>query len=189
VALLLGSGAAAHAAEPEGLGQFTLPAGTARVWVELEQSGLAANAVSVRAQIGGSTLDVPMTATTFGLHGEFAATQGQVTLTILPGVGAPAARPDLALTVLDANGLVLQGVNMRIAIPKGPESDGEQPQPAGPDAEDPDGDQNRGAKKNMARTGGDEPTWLIVAGALLVIAGGTVYVLRRTRASREGAAR
>lgn len=189
MALLLGSGAAAHAAEPEGFGQFTLPAGTARVWVELEQSGLAANAVSVRAQIGGSTLDVPMTATTFGLHGEFAATQGQVTLTILPGVGAPAARPDLALTVLDANGLVLQGVNMRIAIPKGPESDGEQPRPAGPDAEDPDGDQNRGAKKNMARTGGDEPTWLIVAGALLVIAGGTVYVLRRTRASREEAAR
>lgn len=187
LAVLFGAGSAAHAAGPDPLGGLTLPADTARVWIELEQSGLTRDAVSVGVENAGSTVDVVMTPTTFGLHGEFAAVPGSLKLTILPKPGAPAARPDLAVTVLDAQGQVLQSANLRLAIPAGPAKPGEEPEPAVPDTDD--DSQGRGAKGKMARTGGEEPVWLALAGALLVIAGGTVWGVRRVRASREEVAR
>lgn len=187
LATLFGGATAAHATGSDPIGGITLPSETARVWIELEQSGLSGDAVSVRAENGASIVDVTMTPTTFGLHGEIAAVPGALKLTILPKPGAPATRPDLAVTVLDAQGQVLQSANLRLAIPAGPAKPGEEPKPAVPGTDT--DSQQRGAKGKMARTGGEEPIWLALAGALLVVAGGTVWGVRRVRASREEVAR
>lgn len=162
----------------EGLGSFALPSGTEQVWVELEQTGLPANAVIVRATPpGGSTLQLPLTPTTFGLHGELAAGPGALLLEVLPGVGAPAAAPDLAITALDAGGQVLSQQNVRLSIPAGPaHGSGDDPSPAvigGP----------------IATGGGPDMWWLALVAAGLLAAGASVWVMRSRTTTHEEASR
>lgn len=162
----------------EGLGSFALPSGTEQVWVELEQAGLPASSVIVRATPpGGSTLQLPLTPTTFGLHGELAAGPGALLLEVLPGVGAAAAAPDLAITALDAGGQVLSQQNVRLSIPAGPaHGSGDDPSPAvigGP----------------IATGGGPDMWWLALVAAGLLAAGASVWVMRSRTTTHEEASR
>lgn len=186
-ASVAGLGSPALAAEPSGIDTITLPAGTVRVWVELEQSGLRPDAVSVSAKVQDRQQQVLLTATTFGVHGEVVAGAGTLQLEVLPKVGAPAASPDLAVTAIGANDRVLQSTSVRLAVPAGPKTDGTDPQPAGPDRDGAAG--NGGAGGRIARTGAPELGWLAGAGLLLAIAGGSLWAVRRLGTVRDGAAR
>lgn len=188
-AALLAVAPAAYAAPPAGLDPIVLPQGTARVWIELEQSGLSAAAVVVRTENGGSAAELAMAPTTTGLHGELVAAPGPLQLVITPTTGAPAASPDLAVTALDAQNRVLLGSDVRLSIPAGPKRDGETPKPAEPKPEEPAAAGGTKPRGGLDRTGGDGPGWLVLAGAVLVLAGGSAWGLRRLRASREEAAR
>ncbi len=181
LALALGLAApSAHAADAPGIDPFALPAQTTTVWIEFEQAGLAPAALTVRAtHEGAAAHTVAMSATTFGLHGEFAAGPGLLVLEVLPTRGSRAASPDLVVVALDASGGVLTSTNLRLSVPAGPAADSDDPpQPAKPAG---DG--------SLAKSGGIDPWWIACIGLVLAALGAVVGVARAAAGKRTEAKR
>jgi hypothetical protein len=110
--------AAAHAAD-ETIG-LDVPSAAVSVWVDIEQAGLApADVVVTVSSAGGTARTVALTRTTFGLHGELAATTGRASLRVAAATGAATTTPDVSLTAVDAAGVVVGTGTARVRLVAG----------------------------------------------------------------------
>jgi hypothetical protein len=179
-AVLLVAAPASAAEETTGI---DLPAGTAAVWIDVEQAGLQPADVVLSVSTGGAWRPVALVATTFGLHATLAASPGRLALSIAGAPGSATVTPDVALTALDAAGTVLASGQARVEVVPGaatpivvqPASD-----PAAASASAP----RSGA---LALTG---PGQIAIGVALALLAAGALVLLgRRALRARTGEGR
>lgn len=148
--------------------QMNVPAAAVTAWVDLEQAGIvpAQLVVEQRAAAGGWAT-VPLTGTTFGLHGEFPVAPGAYELRLTPSADLS---PDLAITFLDGAGGVVGELSLRLDLRSGSGVSGPAQQPLDREA--------------LGLTGSSGFPYLIVAAAVLLLAGGAVIGWRVLRARR-----
>lgn len=87
--------------------QVTVPAGAVTAWIDLEQAGMTAAQLTVeQREPSGTWTVVPMTQTTFGLHGSFAVAPGALELRLTPGANLS---PDLTISFFDGASALVGG--------------------------------------------------------------------------------
>lgn len=111
-----------------------------------------------------------MSATTFGLHGQFAATARTHVLRITPQADAS---PDLAVTYLDAAGAVVGETSLRVALRAGNAPSTPEPGAPGP-----------GGLLGVTGAPAQAAAWLL--GLMLLAIGGATFGVRAMRKRRAG---
>lgn len=87
--------------------QLTVPAGAVTAWIDLEQAGMTAAQLTVeQREPSGAWTVVPLTQTTFGLHGSFAVAPGALELRLTPGANLS---PDLTISFFDGASALVGG--------------------------------------------------------------------------------
>jgi hypothetical protein len=171
----------------------TIPAGAVGVWVDIEQPGLTAEALTVALVGDDGRRTLPLRTTLFGLAGVGEAAPGAVTTEF---VAAAPVDAHIAVTFVDAAGLVLDAWDDHLTLEPAAEpgeEPGEDPGTGGeketPDSGTPDLEGSSGAGGTAT---GDELPWtgasglsLMAGGAFALITGGALLAWS-ARPRRQG---
>lgn len=154
--------------------QVTVPAGAVTAWIDLEQAGMTAAQLTVeQREPSGTWTVVPMTQTTFGLHGSFAVAPGALELRLTPGANLS---PDLTITFFDgASALVGGGAGtaQRVILQAGSGGGG--------------GTGGGGSGQSLGSTGA--PVTPLVLITVILLAAGAGLLAWRALSARRSAAR
>ncbi|ARJ04590.1 hypothetical protein GCM10010988_33940 [Cnuibacter physcomitrellae] len=187
--LVVGTVASAQAAAPadppaEPVLTIQAPSSATSAWVELEQAGLRGTDVVVQVDAGAGWADVGMSSTTWGLHGETGVRAEEPFAVRVTGSSSlgDLRTPDLAVTLLDAEGHQVLADQARLALTPG--AGGIDPGSGQGGGSASGSGPAQGASDALSATGATDVVPAALVAVLLLAAGLSVVAGRRARTIR-----